>query len=74
MHLHCGDVPGEWTVRPTDDGELHVTREHAKGDAAIRGGASDILLALWRRQPLTSVDVVGDAEIAARFVALTSLD
>lgn len=68
VHLHCTDVAGEWTVRPSGDG-WDVTREHAKGDAAIRGAASDILLALWRRRPLTTVDVVGDADLAARFVA-----
>ena len=73
VHLHCTDVAGEWTVRPLPDGGEDVTREHAKGDAAIRGAASDILLALWRRRPLSTVDVVGDANVAARFVALASL-
>ena len=68
VHLHCTDVPGEWTVRESSTG-FEVGREHAKGDCAIRGAASDILLALWRRRPLSTVDVVGDAEVAARFVA-----
>ena len=74
VHLHCTDVAGEWTVRPQPDGSDEVTREHAKGDAAIRGAASDILLALWRRRPMSAVDVVGDAEVAARFIARPSLD
>ena len=74
VHLHCTDVPGEWTVRPTVAGGLNVIREHAKGDAAIRGTASDLLLVLWRRQDLASVDVVGDGAVAARFVAHTALD
>lgn len=74
VHLHCTDVAGEWTVRPLADGTMEVTREHAKGDAAIRGAARDILLVLWRRRPLTTVDVVGDAEVAARFVAYPSLE
>jgi uncharacterized protein (TIGR03083 family) len=73
VHLHCSDVAGEWTVRPNEAGGLDVTREHAKGDAAIRGDASDILLALWRRRPLSNVDVVGDPDVAARFVARTDL-
>ena len=72
VHLHCGDVPGEWTVRESDDG-FDVVREHSKGDCAIRGAASDILLALWRRQSLSRCDVVGDADVAARFIAHTSL-
>jgi hypothetical protein len=74
VHIHCTDVAGEWTIRPTEAGEFDVTREHAKGDCAIRGGASDLLLALWRRQPLSVLDVVGDAEVAARFVALNDLN
>ena len=74
VHLHCTDVPGEWTVRPTADGAVEVTREHAKGDAAIRGAANDILLVLWRRRPLSTVDVVGDADVATRFVAFPSLN
>lgn len=72
VHLHCGDVPGEWTVREQGDG-FTVAREHSKGDCAIRGSASDILLALWRRIPLANCDVVGDSEVAARFVAHTDL-
>ncbi|MGH9271435.1 MAG: maleylpyruvate isomerase family mycothiol-dependent enzyme [Ilumatobacteraceae bacterium] len=68
VHLHCTDVEGEWVVR--DD---VVTREHAKGDAAIRGSAHDVLMVLWRRQPLDSVDVVGDGAVAERFVARPNL-
>jgi len=73
VHLHCTDVAGEWTVRPTEDGRQLVTREHAKGDAAMRGAASDLLLVLWRRLDLERIDVVGDAQVAKRFVAQTSL-
>lgn len=73
VHLHCTDVEGEWTVRP-DGGRLAVTREHAKGDCAIRGRAHDILMALWRRGPLSACEVLGDADVAAAFVAASSLD
>lgn len=73
VHLHCTDVAGEWTVRPLQTGELGVTREHAKGDCALRGRASDLLLTLWRRMPLEAVDVVGDPEVAVRFVAVSGL-
>jgi uncharacterized protein (TIGR03083 family) len=73
VHLHCGDVPGEWTVRENDGGFV-VVREHSKGDCAIRGSASDILLALWRRVPLSACDVVGDGGVAARFIAHASLN
>jgi uncharacterized protein (TIGR03083 family) len=73
VHLHCADVAGEWTAKESGDGFI-VTREHSKADCAIRGAASDILLALWRRVPLSTCDVVGDAEVAARFVAFPNLD
>lgn len=74
VHLHCTDVAGEWTVRPAGDGAQVVTREHSKGDAALRGTASDLLLVLWRRRDLAQIDVVGDGDVAKRFVARTSLD
>ena len=74
VHLHCTDVAGEWTVSEGDDGKQMITREHAKANAALRGTASDLLLALWRRQGLASIDVVGDAAVAERFLAHTFLD
>lgn len=73
VHIHCTDVAGEWTIRERSDG-FDITREHAKGDCAIRGNAHDILLALWRRAPLSACDVVGDAAVAERFVAASALD
>jgi uncharacterized protein (TIGR03083 family) len=59
VHIHCTDVAGEWLVRTND---------------AIRGAASDLLLALWRRQPLADTDVVGDADLAAHFIARNNLN
>lgn len=65
LHLHCTDEAGidgtgEWLLRLTADGP-EVERAHAKGDAALRGPASDLLLAVWHRVGLDAVDVVGDA-------------
>ncbi|MDO8390721.1 MAG: maleylpyruvate isomerase family mycothiol-dependent enzyme [Actinomycetota bacterium] len=74
VHLHCTDVPGEWTVRPAIEGGFTLSREHAKGDAAMRGAASDLLLVLWRRRPIDTIDVVGDRGVAERFVAHSPLD
>lgn len=74
VHLHCTDVAGEWLVAPGADGAKVVTREHAKGDAAIRGPAHDLLMVLWRREPLDSVDVVGDRDVAERFVTASRLE
>ena len=51
-----------------------VTREHAKGDVAVRGPASDLLLFLWHRIPADRLDVVGDAALLERFFDLVSPD
>jgi len=73
VHIHCGDVAGEWTIRPNNDG-FDVTREHAKGDCALRGSASNLLLALWRRVGTQAIDIVGDTDVADRFLATPNLN
>jgi uncharacterized protein (TIGR03083 family) len=70
LHVHCTDTAGEWTVQAVD-GALECAREHRKGDAALRGGAQDLLLALWGRPvPDGGFDVVGDADAAAAWLAI----
>ena len=73
VHLHATDGEGEWLItEPTVGGRLEVSREHAKGDAAVRGTASDLLLLLWRRVGLDDpgrFEVFGDPEVARRLVA-----
>jgi uncharacterized protein (TIGR03083 family) len=66
VHVHCTDVEGEWLVARRD-GETTVTAEHAKGDVAARGSASDLLLFLWGRVPVDVLEVFGDADLLARF-------
>jgi uncharacterized protein (TIGR03083 family) len=73
VHLHCTDTDGEWLVRNLGDGTADFDRAHAKGDAAVRGPAADLLLWCWRR-PGGPVEVLGDAAVAERFQAFTSLD
>ncbi|HCV35658.1 MAG TPA: hypothetical protein DF783_01945, partial [Acidimicrobiaceae bacterium] len=43
-----GDGDGEWLLIP-GDGDLVVTREHAKADVAASGTASDLALFVWGR-------------------------
>ncbi len=74
MHFHCTDVEGEWIVGTADDGTSVVRREHAKGDAAVRGPAHDLLMVLWRRAPLETVDVIGERAVAERLLARTNLE
>ena len=72
VHIHCTDVDGEWLIVPTESSDVVVTREHAKGDCAIRGSASQLLLGLWRRIPMSSLEVIGSTEVAAQFLNRTA--
>jgi uncharacterized protein (TIGR03083 family) len=60
VHIHCTDTPGEWLIQP--DGRVEAL--HAKGSAALRGAASDILLVLYDRLPLDTVELIGDEAVA----------
>jgi len=66
MHLHCTDREGEWLVRFTPQG-LEVTREHAKGDLAVRGPAESLHLLLWNRISRDGLEVFGDASLLDRW-------
>jgi uncharacterized protein (TIGR03083 family) len=66
LHFHCTDVTGEWLVRLTPQG-VDVAREHAKGDVAARGTASDLLCWLQGRGPVERLEVFGDEALLARW-------
>jgi uncharacterized protein (TIGR03083 family) len=82
LHLHCTDVPdslaaggsggdqtsGEWLVTVGPE-TVEVERRHAKGDAAVRAGASDLLLLLWNRVDHQRMEVHGDADLLRRYQA-----
>lgn len=72
-HFHRTDGPGEWLVRFMPEGPV-VTREHAKGDVAVRGIASDLFLFLWRRLPADRLEVFGDADLLSRYFELAPPD
>ncbi len=72
IHIHGTDDPApvdgaEWLLTMRTDG-VDVEATHAKGDVALRGPANDLLLALWRRRPLATLDVVGDGAVAERLL------
>jgi uncharacterized protein (TIGR03083 family) len=71
LHLHCTDGDGEWLAQLNPDG-LVVTREHAKGDVAARGSASDLVLFLYGRVPAEQLDVFGDATLLTRWRELVT--
>lgn len=69
LHLHRSDGPGEWMLVGDGHGGVTVSHEHGKGDAAVRGPASALLLWVWGR-PTDDVEIFGDAEVAAAWRAL----
>lgn len=76
LHLHGTDDPApadgaEWFITLGAEIEVHAT--HAKGDVALRGSAHDLLLTLWRRRPLSALDVIGDRTVAERLLDLVRL-
>lgn len=72
MHLHATDPDidqhggGEWLVTFGVD-SVSVEHSHAKGDIAVRGAASDLLLLLWNRVDPGALDVFGDATLLERW-------
>lgn len=64
VHLHTDDGTGMELFLDFTGDAVVVTREHRKGDVALRGSAEDMLLAVWRRRPLDVLDIVGDGTVA----------
>jgi len=71
FHVHCTDVEGEW-IAWNADGELHLEREHRKGDAALRGPAEAVLLRLWNRVDDSNPELssVGDEAVRTAWLSL----
>ena len=71
LHFHCTDVDGEWLVRLEADG-VTIEREHAKGDVAAKGRASDLLCWMQGRGGLERVEVFGDEALLERWRSETA--
>jgi uncharacterized protein (TIGR03083 family) len=76
MHLHATDdglgPTGEWTVVHDEDG-VWWSHEHAKGDVALRGSATDLLLAITRRRTAAElgIEIFGDTAVWDRWLERT---
>lgn len=76
LHLHATDdglaEAGEWMIRSADPG-IVWEHGHGKCTAAVRGRASDLLLAMLRRIPAEDgrLDVRGDAAVLTRWLERT---
>lgn len=78
LHLHATDPglgeAGEWTIG-VDAGRITWAHEHGKGTAALRGGATELLLAILRRVPLadTGIALFGDEAVWQNWLDRTPL-
>ncbi|MEV7964447.1 maleylpyruvate isomerase family mycothiol-dependent enzyme [Sphaerisporangium sp. NPDC088356] len=76
LHFHATDVDagGEWTVTLGPDG-FSWRHGHGKGDVAVRGAVSDLLLLLYGRlKPADGrFEVFGDRELLARWLEKTAI-
>jgi hypothetical protein len=70
VHVHCTDTEGEWFIHP--DGRVEPI--HAKGDVALRGTASDLLLACFARLDIDAIEVIGDESVARKFVEVINTE
>ncbi len=72
VHVHVTDGEGEWLLT-AGEGSTSLARTHAKGDVAVRGPASDLLLALWSRPRSDQVEIIGDASVLDRLLAAATI-
>jgi uncharacterized protein (TIGR03083 family) len=78
LHLHATDPglgeAGEWTVG-VDGSNVVWTHQHGKGSVALRGGATDLLLAILRRlsRADTGIELFGDDAVWRNWLDRTPL-
>ncbi len=78
LHLHATDPglgeAGEWTIRVADGG-ITWSHEHGKGTVALRGGATELLLAMVRRVSVadTGIEIFGDDTVWQKWLERTPL-
>ena len=70
LHLHRTDGEGEWMLAAGPDGGVEMRHEHAKGDAALRAGAQELLLVMWARRGYADLECFGDSSVLDAWVAL----
>lgn len=71
FHLHCTDVEGEWLL-VVENGVQTATRQHAKGDVAIRGDASSLYQWAWNRRKAlgSAIEIIGEPSVATKWDVL----
>jgi len=70
--LKADDAAGSWLLRADADG-IGIVDDDGAPDATIAASTSDLLLALWRRVPLSRLAVDGDAAHVERVLDLVRI-
>jgi uncharacterized protein (TIGR03083 family) len=65
VHFHRTDGEGEWILRLANGETPEVRRGHERGDAAVRGDGSDLLLFMWRRKQPSDFELFGDEALVS---------
>jgi len=71
--LAASDTGDRWTA-DVASGRMQLRQGASNEPVLLSGSASDVLLVLWRRLPLSTLQVSGDVGVATRFLALADLD
>ncbi len=78
VHLHATDdglgEAGEWMIS-VEDGDLTYTHAHGKGDVALQGSATELLLCLANRLDLDDAEIklFGDEQAMRSLIELAAL-
>ena len=70
LHFHATDASGDWLARREQD-RVVLERTYGEADVTVSGPATDLLLVISRRRPLSStpsLDVQGEAALFDRWI------
>ena len=65
VHFHRTDGEGEWILRLAKGETPRARHGHERGEAAVRGSGSDLLLFVWRRKQPSDFEIHGDEALVA---------
>ncbi|MFG1942643.1 maleylpyruvate isomerase family mycothiol-dependent enzyme [Nonomuraea sp. NPDC048826] len=70
LHFHATDAPGEWLARREPD-RVALERTHAEADITVSGSATELLLVISRRRPLSAastLELQGDRALFTHWI------
>ena len=67
LAIETTDHPGSWHLSISDEPVVTSRSQEGEADCTVRGGASDVYLALWNRQGIEPLDIAGDPGVLELF-------